>query len=57
MLLNDDIQLFFCSNDFKISKENKYNDVHYWNFKKSKFESFNLNKIWIKYEFSKFMFL
>jgi len=29
MLLNNDIQFFFCSNDFKLSKGNKYNYVHY----------------------------
>ncbi len=29
MLLNDDIQLFFCSNDFKFSKGSKRNYVHY----------------------------
>jgi hypothetical protein len=29
MLMNDDIQLFFCSNDFKLSKRNKCNYVHY----------------------------
>jgi len=29
MLLNNDIQLFFCSNDFKISKKYIYNYVHY----------------------------
>jgi hypothetical protein len=29
MLLNDDIQLFFCLNDFKLSKGNKCNYVHY----------------------------
>jgi len=23
MLLNNDVQLFFCSNDFKLSKRNK----------------------------------
>ncbi len=28
MLLNDDIQIFFCSNDFKLSKGNKFNYVH-----------------------------
>jgi len=48
MLLNNDIQLFFCSNDFKISKGNKFNYVHYWIFKKKtriiSFEQ-NLNKI------------
>jgi len=57
MLLNNDIQLFFCSNDFKLSKGNKCNYVHYWNLKKIKLESFHLNKISIIYEFSKFMFL
>jgi hypothetical protein len=50
MLLNNDIQFFFCSNDFKLSKGNKCNYVHHWNLKKSKliilFEQ-NLNKIWI----------
>jgi len=30
MLLDNDIQLFFCSNDFKFSKRNKCNYVHYW---------------------------
>jgi len=29
MLLNNDIQIFFCSNDFKLSKGNKSNYVHY----------------------------
>jgi len=29
MLLNNDIQLFFCSNDFELSKGNKCNYVHY----------------------------
>jgi hypothetical protein len=29
MLLNNDIQFFFCSNDFKLSKGNKCNYVHY----------------------------
>jgi hypothetical protein len=57
MLLNNDIQIFFCSNDFKLSKGNKCNYVHYWNLKKNKLESFHLNKISIRYEFSKFMFL
>jgi hypothetical protein len=57
MLLNDDIQIFFGSNDFKLSKGNKCNYVHYSNFLKSKLDSFNLNKISIRYECSKFMFL
>jgi hypothetical protein len=29
MLLNIDIQIFFCSNDFTFSKGNKPNYVHY----------------------------
>jgi hypothetical protein len=49
--LNNDIKLFFCSNDFKLSK-----DIIEF-LKKSKFESFHLNKISIIYEISKFMFL
>jgi hypothetical protein len=53
MLFNNDIQLFFY---FKLSKGNKFNYVHYWIFLKSKLESFHLNKISIRYEFSKFMF-
>jgi hypothetical protein len=57
MLLNNDIQLFFGSNDYKLSKGNKCNYVHYWILKKSKLESFHLNKILIRYELSKFMFL
>jgi len=56
MLLNSGIQIFLCSIDFTFSKENKYNYVHYWNFKKIKFKSFHLDKILIRYEFSKFMF-
>jgi hypothetical protein len=50
MLLNNDIQFFFCSNDFKLSKENKCNFVHYWIKKKvNQIISFeqNINKIWI----------
>jgi hypothetical protein len=57
MLLNDDIQLFFCSNDFKLSKGNKCNYGHYSKKFKSKLDSFHLNKISIKYECSNFMFL
>jgi hypothetical protein len=34
MLLNDDIQLFFCSNDLKLAKGNNCNYVHYWIKKK-----------------------
>jgi hypothetical protein len=29
MLLNNDIQLFFCSNDLNFSKGNECNYVHY----------------------------
>ncbi len=29
MLLNNDIQICFCSNDFKLSKGNKCYYVHY----------------------------
>jgi hypothetical protein len=50
MLLNDDIQVFFCSNDFKLSKGNKCDYVHYWIFyKKIKIILFeqNLNNTWI----------
>jgi hypothetical protein len=49
MLLSNDIQLFFCSNDFKLSKENKRDYVTLLNLKKKQiriisFEQ-NLNKI------------
>jgi hypothetical protein len=44
MLLNDDVQFFFCSNDFKLSKGNKCNYVHYWNFLKVNSNHF----IWTK---------
>jgi hypothetical protein len=57
MLLNDDIQHFIFSNDFKLSKENKCNYVHYSRNLKSKLDSFDLNKTLIRYECSKFMFL
>jgi hypothetical protein len=57
MLLNNDIQLSFCSSDVKLLKENKCNYGHCWIKKKSKLESWHLNKISIRYEFSKFMFL
>ncbi len=57
MLLNDDIRLFFCSNDLKLSKRNQCNYVHCSNFLKSKLKSFHLNKISIRYECSKFMVL
>jgi hypothetical protein len=57
MLLNNDIQKKFYSNDFTFSKGNKCNYVHYWKKNQIKLELFNLDKISIKYEFSKFMFL
>ncbi len=44
MLLNNDIQLFFCSNDFKLSKGNKCNYVHYWFKKKVNSNHFILTK-------------
>jgi len=45
-----------CSNDFKLSKE--INIIMYIiEFFKNKFKSFHLNKILIRYEYSKFMFL
>jgi hypothetical protein len=51
MLLNNDIQHFFCSTDFKLSKGNKFNYVHYWIFLFFYFWIIsyeqNLNKIWI----------
>jgi hypothetical protein len=57
MLLNNDIQLFFVQMILNFQKE-----VNVFMYiielkKKSKLESFHLNKISIKYEFSKFMFL
>jgi hypothetical protein len=57
MLLNNDFQFYFCSNDFKLSKGKKCNYVHYWILKKIKLESFHLNKISIIYEISNIMFL
>jgi hypothetical protein len=47
MLLNNDLQLFFCLNDSKLSKGNKCNYVHYWIKKKTWIISFeqNFNKI------------
>jgi hypothetical protein len=38
MLLNSDIQICFCSNDFTSSKGNKCNYVHYLKKLKSEFE-------------------
>jgi hypothetical protein len=57
MLLNNDIQLFFVQMILHFQKE--MNVIMYIiEFKKkSKLESFHLNKISIRYEFSKFMFL
>jgi hypothetical protein len=56
MLLNNDIQLFFVQIILNFQK--KINVIMYIiELKKSKFESFHLNKISIRYEFSKFMFL
>jgi hypothetical protein len=55
MLLNDGVQHFFVQ--MILNFENKINVIMYIieNFKK--FKSFHLNKISIRYEFSKFMFL
>jgi hypothetical protein len=56
MLLNNDIQLFFVQMISNFQKE--INVIMYIiEFKKNKFKLFHLNKILIKYEFSKFMFL
>jgi hypothetical protein len=44
MLLNNDIQKKNCSNDFKTSKGNKCNYVHYWILKKINSNHF----IWTK---------
>ncbi len=55
MLLNNDI-LKNCSNNFTLS--NKLNVIMYTTeFLKYTFESFHLDKISIKYEISKFIFL
>jgi hypothetical protein len=58
MLLNNDIQpFFFVQMILNFQKEINL-IVYIIEFtKKSKFKSFHLNKISIKYEFSKFMFL
>jgi hypothetical protein len=57
MLLNNDIQLFFVQMILHFQKE--INVIMYIieSFFKNKLESFHLNKISIRYEFSKFMFL
>jgi hypothetical protein len=56
MLLNNNIQLFFVQMILNFKK--KKNVIMYIiDFLKKKLESFHLNKILIKYEFSKFMFL
>jgi hypothetical protein len=44
MLLNNGIQLFFCSNDFKLSKGNKCNYVRFLFFLKVNSNHF----IWTK---------
>jgi len=56
MLLNNDIQLFFW---MILNFEKEINVIMYIIefLKKSKLESFHLNKISIRYEFWKFMFL
>jgi len=57
MLLNNDIQFFFVQMILNFQKE--INVIMYIIefFLKKKLESFHLNKISIRYEFSKFMFL
>jgi len=56
MLLNSEIQNFFVQMILHFQKE--INVIMYIiEFKKNKIESFHLNKILIKYEISKFMFL
>jgi hypothetical protein len=56
MLLNNDIQLFFVQMILNFRKE--INVIMYIiENKKIKIESFHLNKILIRYEFLKFMFL
>ncbi len=56
MLLNNDIQLFFVQMILNFQKE--INIIMYIiEFFKKKIESFHLNKILIRYEFSNFMFL
>jgi hypothetical protein len=57
MLLNNDIQFIFCSNDFKLSKGNKCNYVHYGILFKKNSNHFLWTKSQIRYEFSNFMFL
>jgi hypothetical protein len=58
MLLNNDIQLSFCSNDMILHFQKEINVIMYIiEFVFKKLESFHLNKISITYEFSKFMFL
>jgi hypothetical protein len=56
ILLSDNIQLFFVQ--MILNFENEINVVMcIIEILKNKFESFHLNKISIRYEFSKFMFL
>jgi len=56
MLLNSDIQIFFVQMILHFQKE--INVIMYIiEILKSKIKSFHLDKISIKYEFSKFIFL
>jgi hypothetical protein len=57
MLLNNDIQFFCVQIILNFQKEINVITYIIEFFLKSKLESFHLNKILIKYEFSKFMFL
>jgi hypothetical protein len=55
MLLNNDIQLFFVQMILNFQKEINVVMYSIEFLKKSKFESFHLNKILVRYEFSKFL--
>ncbi len=57
MLLNNDIQKKIIQMILHFQKEMNVIMHIIEIFKKSKLESFHLNKISIRYEFSKFMFL
>ncbi len=57
MLLNNDIQFFFVQIILNFQKEINLIMYIIELKKKSKLKSFHLNKISIRYEFSKFMFL
>jgi hypothetical protein len=56
ILLNNDIQFLFAQMILHFQKEINVS-MYIINLKKSKFKSFHLSKISIRYEFSKFMLL